>query len=575
MKRIRQLDELTISKIAAGEVIERPASVVKELVENSLDADAHEIRTRISGAGKALIEVSDDGCGISRDDILLAFAQHATSKIGGIHDLEALGTMGFRGEALSSIASVADVDIITREPDSEVAHSMSLRKGRNGGIKEAGRAPGTTITVRNLFSGHPARLKYLKSDRVEVGHVIQVITERALANPELGFRLHNDDVEVLNLPGSSSMADRIADILGRKVARELVSFESFTDGILVRGYLARPSVTRSTRDGLFIFVNCRPVSSPMISEAVESGYAGMLMRNRHPVGVLELEIDPAVLDVNVHPTKRKVRFADEKAIAGLIEKAVSGALGNVRLIPEVPPRQAELFQPETSPTKVRPEPARKAAAMEAAQQQLMPEPEAGEVPESPRLPRMRVIGQILDTYILAQSGSDLLIIDQHAAHERVMLDRLRSMPERKTEQKLITPIPVNLGKREFQLVEHYRPVIEGLGFKIEPFGKDTYLVRAVPAIGGHIETERGLRDLIDELAALGKARSIEEKRDEIMHLVACHSAIRAGETLTQQRMARLIEEMHALENPYTCAHGRPTVIKVTNAELEKWFKRGV
>jgi DNA mismatch repair protein MutL len=311
----------------------------------------------------------------------------------------------------------------------------------------------------------------------------------------------------------------------------------------------------------------------MISEAVESGMAGMLMRNRHPVGVLELEIDPRVLDVNVHPTKRKVRFADEKAIARLIEKSVSEALGNVRLIPEIAPRQEALIPVEKPATRKSrtPEPEK----FEAAQQQLFPEPETAEIPDSQKLPRMKVIGQILDTYILAQSGSDLLIIDQHAAHERVMLDKLRSMPEKKSAQKLISPIPLNLGKRESQLIEHYRPVIESLGFKVEPFGTDTYLVRAVPAIGGHIETEKGLRDLIDELAELGKARSIEEKRDEIIHLVACHSAIRAGETLTQQRMARLIEEMHALENPYTCAHGRPTVIKVTNAELEKWFKRVV
>jgi DNA mismatch repair protein MutL len=571
MKRIRQLDELTISKIAAGEVIERPASVVKELVENSLDADASDIRVRISGAGKDLIEVIDDGCGISRDDMIPAFTQHATSKIDGIQNLETLGTMGFRGEALASIASVADVEMTTREPESDIGHSISIIKGKPGPLRESGRTPGTTITVRNLFGGHPARLKYLKSDRIEVSHIIQVITERALANFRVSFRLLNDDVEVMNLPRTASMADRIADMMGRKVARELVYFENSTDGILVRGHLARPSVTRSTRDGLYIFVNCRPVASSMISEAVESGMAGMLMRNRHPVGVLELEIDPRVLDVNVHPTKRKVRFADEKAIARLIEKSVSEALGNVRLIPEIAPKQEALFpveKPATGKSRT-PEPEK----TEAAQQQLFSEPETAEIPDSPRLPRMKVIGQILDTYILAQSGSDLLIIDQHAAHERVMLDKLRSMPEKKSAQKLISPIPLNLGKRESQLIEHYRPVIESLGFKVEPFGTDTYLVRAVPAIGGHIETEKGLLDLIDELAELGKARSIEEKRDEIIHLVACHSAIRAGETLTQQRMSRLIEEMHVLENPYTCAHGRPTVIKVTNAELEKWFKR--
>ncbi|MFO7619229.1 MAG: DNA mismatch repair endonuclease MutL [Thermoplasmata archaeon] len=575
MRRIRLLDEATISKIAAGEVIERPASVVKELVENSLDADATDIRVRVSGAGKSLIEVMDDGCGMGPEDLELAFTQHATSKIGNINDLESIATMGFRGEALSSIASVAEVDISTREAEPAVGHGISIRKGKPGEVREVGRAPGTTITVRNLFSGHPARLKYLKSDRVEFSHIIEVITERALTNPNVAFKFHNEDVAVLNLPRAGNTQDRISDIMGRKVARELMPIKGHADGIAVRGYLARPAITKSTRDGLYLFVNSRPVSSPMISEAVESGYAGMLMRNRHPVGVLELEIDPMMLDVNVHPTKKRVRFADEKAIARLVARSVADALGNVQHIPEAEPRQRELFPPEIGEIEKPAAHSMKPGKTEAPQQQLFSEPEAKAVAGSRTLPAMRVIGQILDTYILAQSGSDLIIIDQHAAHERIMLDKLRSRPEKATAQKLIAPVPLTLGKRQAQLVEHYRQVIENLGFKIEPFGKDTYLVRAVPAIGGHIETEKGLTDLIDELAELGKAKSIEEKRDEIMHLVACHSAIRAGERLTQQRMAHLIEEMHRLPNPYTCAHGRPTIIKLTRAELERLFKRVV
>lgn len=572
MSRIRILDESTVNKIAAGEVIERPASVVKELVENSLDAGASEIRVRISGAGKTLIEVTDDGCGIAREDLKLAFVQHATSKIGTILDLESLGTMGFRGEALSSIASVADVDISTRAKGSDVGYSMAFRKGKPGEPKQVGRPTGTTITVRNLFSGHPARLKYLKADRVETGHVIDIVTERALARPDVAFKLHNDEVGVLDLPKASNIADRIADVMGRRVSKELVSFEASAFGISISGHLAKPEITKSTRDGFYLFVNSRPVSSSAISEAVETGYAGMLMKNRHPVGVLFLDLDPAKLDVNVHPTKKKVRFADEKAIAVFISKAVSEALGNVRHIPEPAPKQRELFPVEPVPAMPSKSPATRSKAQE--QKELFRQPEDfPEVEESATLPHLKVIGQILDTYILAQSGSDLMIIDQHAAHERIMLDKLRNRPEKKSAQNLITPIPLNLGKKESQLVEHFRPVIEELGFRIEPFGKDAYLVRAVPAIGGHIESEKGLLDLIGELAELGKSKSIIEKKDEIMHLVACHSAIRAGERLTMQRMALLIQEMHQLENPYTCAHGRPTIIRITNAELERMFKR--
>ncbi|MDO9537397.1 MAG: DNA mismatch repair endonuclease MutL [Thermoplasmata archaeon] len=579
MSSIRILDEATISKIAAGEVIERPASVVKELVENSLDAGANDIRVKIAGAGKELIEVIDDGSGISRDDLKLAFVQHATSKLSLINDLESLETMGFRGEALSSIVSVANVFISSRIAGSATGFSLEFKRDKPGELKEIARPVGTTIEARKLFSGHPARLKYLKSDRVEIGHIIDIMTERALANPNVAFRLHNEDVEVMDLPRSENFLDRINDLMGRKIAREIIFFQDSGDGIHLDGYMAKPTITKSTRDGFHLFVNSRPVSSPIISEAVETGYAGLLMRNRHPVGVLMLEIDPKILDVNVHPTKKKVRFADEKIIARLVSQTVAKALGNVQHIPDVAPRQKELFPipqiPDSPSARVKlPIPAA-TKTPSPNQSQLVAEAEAEEVAEDKMLPRMKVIGQILDTFILAQSGSDMIIIDQHAAHEKIMLDKLRNRPEKKTVQNLITPVLLNLGKKESQLVEHFRPVIEDLGFKIEPFGKDAYLVRAVPAIGGHIETEKGLLDLIDELAALGKARSIEEKRDEIIHLVACHSAIRAGEKLSQQRMAHLIEEMHGLENPYTCAHGRPTIIRITNAELERMFKRAV
>lgn len=574
MSRIRILDEATVSKIAAGEVIERPASVVKELVENSLDAGAAEIRVRVQDAGKTLIEVVDDGCGIAEEDLKMAFIQHATSKIAGIDDLETLDTMGFRGEALSSIASVAEVEVTTREEAASIGIQATLRKGLITGSKQVGRTRGTTIAVRNLFSGHPARLKYLKSDNVEMGHIIQVMTERALANPEVAFRLLNGDVEVLNLPKSKTIVDRIHDVMGRRVSRELVAIEGSADGIQILGHLAKPNITKATRGELYIFVNFRPVSSSAISEAVEKGFAGMLMRNRHPVGVLLLAIDPRIIDVNVHPTKRKVRFENEKAVTSLVTKAVAEALGGTRHIPDVS-TQKELFPFEpAAPAPPAKSPTGKMKF--TPQKELFTEPkEALEVAESPILPHMKVIGQVMDTYIIAQSGSDILLIDQHAAHERIMLARLKDRPEKKGAQTLITPILLNLGKKESQLVEHYRQIIEDLGFRIEPFGKDTYLVRTVPAIGGHIETEKGLLDLISELAELGKAKSIHEKRDEIQHMVACHSAIRAGEKLTIERMVLLIEEMHALDNPYTCAHGRPTIVRISQGELERMFKRVV
>lgn len=576
MSMIRILDDSTISKIAAGEVIERPASVVKELVENSLDAGATDIRIRILGSGKNLIEIVDNGHGMSPENLKIAFIQHSTSKISDIEDLEDITTMGFRGEALSSIASVAEVEVSTKEKGASTAHFVSLKKGKMSAVKQIGRGTGTTISVMKLFSGHPARLKYLKSDRVEVSHIIQIVTERALANPEVAFKLLNDGVEVINVPRSKNMPDRINDMMGRRIARELVSFTESDECMTIIGHLAKPTITKATKNHLYLFVNNRPVASPGISEAVEKGYVGMLMRNRHPVGMIMLEIDPKVLDVNVHPTKREVRFADEKKVARFIEKVVAGALGNTEIIPD-----ATFHQKEIIPDKpVMERAASKSSAIpekaEALQTQISEPDSTEEISESNMLPRMKVIGQILDTYILAQSGSDLVIIDQHAAHERINLHRLKdSGRAKKHEQKLITPIPLALGKRESQLVEHYRSIIEVFGFKIEPFGKDTYLVRAVPAIGGHLESESGLMDLIDELAELGKAKSIEQKWDDIRHIIACHSSIRAGEKLSQKRMVRLIEELHGIDNPYTCAHGRPTIVRITEKELEKLFKRVV
>ncbi len=567
MTRIKILDKATVNKIAAGEVIERPASVVKELVENSIDAGASDIRIVVSGAGRDSIEVIDDGSGISADSVKLAFEQHATSKIGVIDDLDSLATMGFRGEALSSIAAVAVVEMWTKVEGAETGIHVRLEGGRVVEQEECARTTGTTIRVTGLFRELPARLKYLKSDRVEMSHVIEAVTERALANPGIGFRLHNQDIEVFNYP-RGELKDRMTDVYGRKVAKELVGFGESDKGVEIRGYVAGPGISRSTTKDLRIFVNSRPVASRQVVDAVERGFAGLLMRNRHPVGVIRIEIDPRELDVNVHPTKREVRFADVNRVSRLVTRTIASVLGNVDIIRSV--------EPKTVKTVVKEPGKAKATATEGLQKKLVEEEEGADIDESRMLPRMRLIGQMLDTYILAQSGTDLIIIDQHAAHERVMLDRLkRASSKGRVEQRLITPIPLRLGPKERELLEHYMRVIEELGFKIEPFGSDTYLVRAVPVTGGSLETEEGLRDLIQELAEWGRARSIDEKKDELMHLVACHSAIRAGERLSQEQMARLVGEMHGADIPYACAHGRPTLVRITRKELERLFKRTV
>ncbi len=605
MTIIKVLDNDTIDKIAAGEVIERPASAVKELVENSLDAGAKEIDIKILSAGKKLIQIVDDGQGMMPEDAELAFQRHATSKLSSIDDLDTIATMGFRGEALSSIASVSEVTIATRHESQDSGTRIVFRNGKVIEKGELGMDTGTSIKIANLFSNVPARLKFLKSDRVEMSHIIKVVTERALANPDVSFTLQNGEVEILNCRASQHLEDRFLDIFGRKAAKASVKIDAgHDDPISVHGILAKPEISKPSKDDLHIFINLRPISDRILAAAVADGYAGMLMKHRHPVGVVFIQMPPDKVDINVHPTKKQAKFSDPKPIASLLKKAVADALGNTDLIREVggdfqrtlesrayvsqPPEQKKRTGRDMSVSSAgvrpiasrpsthwppKPTPAQPHLFEEDANSSGQENCEDHEVPGSRSMPSMVPIGQILETYILAQSGSDLLIIDQHAAHERVMLERLRNADIKIAQQKLITPLTLELSPRERELVDHYRQILEDAGFTIEPFGRTTYLVRAVPVFSGSLEEPENILAMVQELVDLGKARSIETKRDEILQLIACHSSIRAGEKLSISRMKRLISEMHELDNPFNCAHGRPTIIKMTDRDLEKMFKR--
>ena len=591
MPEIHILDTRTIDKIAAGEVIERPASAVKELVENSLDAGATEITIKIESAGRKLIQIIDNGKGMSPEDAVLAFQRHATSKLSSIEDLDNIQTMGFRGEALSSISSVADITLSTRTKGSDAGIQLIFQNGVLKSSKDIGMDPGTNIEIRDLFANIPARLKFLKSDRVEMSHIINMVVERALANHGVSFTLLNGEVEVINCRGCKELKDRFLDIFGRKAARASVRIGSDESFASIHGILAKPEITKPSKEDLHIFVNGRPIANRVMASAINDGYAGMLMKNRHPVGVVFIQLSPERVDVNVHPAKREIKFSDPGPIARLVKSAVADAMGNTDLLREAPaPIQRSLsgtqaqYQPpsHTIPTVLSPShhssPSQThlfegGSIGDAGLEEVL---EIIEVPGGKHLPAINPIGQINETYIMAQSGNDLIIIDQHAAHERVMLDRLKkSVGKKAATQKLITPLTLELTNREKELVDHYRPILEDAGFIIEPFGRTTYLVRAIPVFGGHLEDAENILAMVSELSDLGKAKSIEAKRDDILHLIACHSSIRAGEKLSPGQMRRLISEMHELDNPYTCAHGRPTIIKMTERELEKMFKRVV
>ncbi|MCK5039321.1 MAG: DNA mismatch repair endonuclease MutL [Thermoplasmata archaeon] len=591
MPEIHILDTRTIDKIAAGEVIERPASAVKELVENSLDAGAIEITIKIESAGRKLIQIIDNGKGMSPEDAVLAFQRHATSKLSSIEDLDNIQTMGFRGEALSSISSVADITLSTRTKGSDAGIQLIFQNGVLKSSKDIGMDPGTNIEIRDLFANIPARLKFLKSDRVEMSHIINMVVERALANHGVSFTLLNGEVEVINCRGCKELKDRFLDIFGRKAARASVRIGSDESFASIHGILAKPEITKPSKEDLHIFVNGRPIANRVMASAINDGYAGMLMKNRHPVGVIFIQLSPERVDVNVHPAKREIKFSDPGPIARLVKSAVADALGNTDLLREAPaPIQRSLsgtqaqYQPPSHAIPTVPSPSHHSAPSQThlfedgpiGDAGLEEVPETAEVPGGKHLPAINPIGQINKTFIMAQSGNDLIIIDQHAAHERVMLDRLKkSVGKKAATQKLITPLTLELTNREKELVDHYRPILEDAGFIIEPFGRTTYLVRAIPVFGGHLEDAESILAMVSELSDLGKAKSIEAKRDDILHLIACHSSIRAGEKLSPGQMRRLISEMHELDNPYTCAHGRPTIIKMTERELEKMFKRVV
>ncbi|MEW5936529.1 MAG: DNA mismatch repair endonuclease MutL [Candidatus Thermoplasmatota archaeon] len=558
--KIQVLDLTTVNKIAAGEVIERPASVVKELIENSLDAGAQRIDVFISGAGLKMIRVSDNGCGMSPGDAELAFERHATSKISRFEDLRALRTLGFRGEALPSIAAVAEVEIFTREEEeAEVGTRLVVRHGKIISKGEIAREPGTTVSVRGLFSNVPARLKYLRSARTETAHIVDVVARISLARPDVGFCLSTETKEILRTRGDGSLHEAIAAVLGRRQAQQMVPVAHRAHGIELSGYISKPALTRSDPIHQTLVVNSRPFASTMIPSAIMEGYGSLLMRGRHPVAVLCISIPPAEVDVNVHPTKREVRFRDDVAVYESIREAVSAALAEADLIPT--PEVRGVVESTEKPFPPAPR--------HAAQSKLRTE----EITSSERIPASpwTVVGQIMNTYILLQRDDGLEIIDQHAAHERIVFEQLRCL-DRGAEQRLIEPRAIELEPMTMELLDETLPLLIETGFDIERFGEDTVLVRGIPVVSGALEAPERLSDLITEIARLRRSAA-EEHREEVLRLIACHSAVRAGEPLERAAMEKIVEGTERLPSGKTCPHGRPTRVRITRAELERMFGR--
>ncbi len=575
MSDIKVLDDESINKIAAGEVIERPFSVVKELVENSIDADATSILIEVEDGGKSLISVVDDGCGIAREDLPLAFERHATSKIRAAEDLDSISTLGFRGEALSAIASVSrSVEVFTKTRD---ARSGSFQRIENGHMErgEAGSPLGTKIVVSGLFHNLPARRKHLRSAGWELARITELVTELAIINHGISFELFSGKRTIFKSARSPSWDDVLARTLGLDAFKGLLPLEADAAGFRIKGMVGNHLLTRSSPDWVLIYVNGRPVSSRPIQAALREAYRGLIPRSKSPIAIISIEIDPRWIDVNVHPTKREVRFLREEEVIEAVRAIVSSAL---KRGPSATPEERLRPLGWREPPGLRRELDMAFIEMEDdihshGEQSTLPLEGVDDRLQA-ILPGQRILGQVMDLYIVAEGKDGLLLIDQHAAAERISYEAIsRRIEESHISQELIVPVAIELSSKEQVLLETYKPLLVEMGFSIQPFGGRAHQVRAVPATGSHLERPQAIHDLLLDLFALGKASKGSTIREEAIKLLACRGSIKAGEKLSIVDMRRLLHDLLSCNNPLTCPHGRPTMITVSAEQLEKIFNR--
>lgn len=594
--RIKILPEQLTNKIAAGEVVERPASVVKELVENALDAGCSEVLVEIEAGGRRLIKVSDTGCGMAREDALLALERHATSKIASDDDLFTLATLGFRGEALPSVASVSRFTLATREKDALEGTEIYAEGGRIKDVKACGMAQGTTITVRNLFFNTPARLKFMKSNDTEAGHVGDLMTKLAISRPDVRFIYINDGKNVFRAL-NGDLPDRVATLLGRNLSGDLYPV-AFNGGHLgVSGLVARPECSRSAPSHLYTYINGRFIRDKVVQHAVMQAYRNFMERGRYPVVVLFITVPADEVDVNVHPTKHEVRFRDQGRVHDGIQEAVESVL---RAAPWVR-RQPEVVTAEVPVAaaagidRVRESLVRYAAQKTQQQSFPVPPPAAlyrGQYPASPYgqaekaapvsdqnctgyFSALAVIGQFNGSYILCQDGTDLILIDQHAAHERVAFERLKTQygSTGVESQQLLFPETLELSFSEVAAVREHVAELARIGFSLEEFGGSTWLLKAIPQVlirGDHLLT---VRDILEELHSLGRSRTFADALEDVLARVACHSVVRGTRILGAEEIQALFRQMDATPFSSNCPHGRPVLRTISIAEIERMFKR--
>lgn len=655
MGKIQVLDQVTIDKIAAGEVVERPASVVKELVENSIDAGATAVTAEIQEGGISLIRIKDNGSGMEKEDVRNAFLRHSTSKIRSVEDLTHIASLGFRGEALSSIAAVAQVEMITKTQDSTFGVSYQISGGKELAMEETGAPDGTTFLVRQLFYNVPARRKFLKTPMTEASHVSDLMMRLALSHPEVSFQFINNGQERLHTSGNGKLKDVIYHVYGREIAGNLIEVDAEKKGIKLTGYIGKPVITRGNRNFETFFVNGRYIKSTVLSKAVEDAYKDFTMQHKYPFVVLHFALSGEEIDVNVHPTKMELRFDHQQELYQFLYETVAHGLHEKELIPKVEIPEPKIVRQETvsgaedgksrvqepkkhkemdagqpekrdmdyfmekmkervqayheqfSSAEVKDreqihEPARKADKIkEAVSYRIREEKEKNliEQPEERKREQGKenkmeqlsffeeklldersvrdyeIIGQVFDTYWIVQFHENMYIIDQHAAHERVLYEKiLKGMKAREyTSQYISPPIVLDLTMQEAELFRKYMEQFTKIGFEIEPFGGDSFAVSAVPDNLFSVAKKELLLEMIDSLSDEISPNMTPEILDEKIASMSCKAAVKGNSRLSRKEVESLLDELLHLENPYHCPHGRPTIIAMTKRELEKKFKR--
>ncbi len=596
--RIRTLSDRVANQIAAGEVVERPASVIKELVENALDAQATSVTVTIRNGGKSLIEVVDNGCGMSPDDAQLAFERHATSKIMSADDLKEVKTLGFRGEALPSIASVSRLSLATAEPQASSGTHIDIHGGILKEVRDAPPLTGTAIAVRDLFYNTPVRRKFLRSEQVEAEHAVEGVIRQALARPDVAFFMIRDDREVIKAPavtGHGSFATRIADLFGKKIIDELTPVDFTFGGMEMTGYVSRPGVTRGSRATQYLYLNGRHIRDRLVTFAVADGYRSLMPKGRHPALFIRLAVPPERIDVNVHPTKAEVRFVDGRSVTQLVRQGVYEAMSGARQksdgvsapsgVAFRPTDEAEPwrnpgdYKTPSGPPRWLMSPPPEAVGAGNAAWASPPPPEPAEASmghfDFAIGDEFTPLGQVFGSFLLVAEGERLLLLDQHTTHERILYEKFAKKYREGAvpSQELLFPRELELTAPEAELLIRRLADMDRLGYGVESFGETTFAIRSVPALLADKDPADVIRDLLDRLRRIGDTGSFDELAEEAINIMACRGAVKANDPLSVEEIAGLITQLKRCDLPYTCPHGRPIALSLTRDDLLKGFLR--